>query len=73
MLTISKQVNATLPYSFQNEYKLEEILFFDIETTGFSPESTLLYLIGCIYYQGGSWQITQWFADDNESEQNILH
>ncbi|HEX3077593.1 MAG TPA: ribonuclease H-like domain-containing protein [Lachnospiraceae bacterium] len=73
MLTINKQVNATLPYSFQNEYKLEELLFFDIETTGFSPESTLLYLIGCIYYQDGSWQITQWFADDNESEQNILH
>ena len=28
---------------------LDKILFFDIETTGFSPDSAQIYLIGCLY------------------------
>lgn len=30
----------------------EDALFFDIETTGFSPARTSLYLIGCASRQG---------------------
>lgn len=53
-------------------YKAEEILLFDIETTGFSPDNTSLYLIGCIYYKDNSFMLTQWFADTNDSETEIL-
>ena len=30
--------------------KTESFLFFDIETTGFSRDNTILYLIGCGYF-----------------------
>ena len=31
--------------------KTESFLFFDIETTGFSRDNTILYLIGCGYFK----------------------
>lgn len=53
-------------------YKPEDIVAFDIETTGFTAENTILYLIGCAYYQDGAWYITQWFNNDGISEREIL-
>ncbi|MBP3620620.1 MAG: ribonuclease H-like domain-containing protein [Lachnospiraceae bacterium] len=53
-------------------YKPEDIVAFDIETTGFAAETTELYLIGCAFYQDGKWMITQWFNDDGNSEREIL-
>jgi hypothetical protein len=53
-------------------YNLSEILLFDIETTGFTAETTSLYLIGCAYFQGNEWFIRQWFNDDGASERDIL-
>lgn len=50
----------------------EDVLFFDIETTGFSPANTVLYLIGCIYYKDSSYYMTQWFADTVDSEKDLL-
>lgn len=49
-----------------------EILFFDIETTGFSPETTVLYMIGCIYYQQNRWICSQWFADTKDAQNEVL-
>lgn len=49
-----------------------DLLLFDIETTGFSPDVTSIYLIGCCYYQNQSWQLIQWFADDYISEEQML-
>lgn len=50
----------------------EEILFLDIETTGFTARSSNLYLIGCAYFQNGKWTITQWMAENYEEESDIL-
>jgi len=50
----------------------EDTLFFDIETTGFSPASTQLYLIGCAKRQGEHIIIEQYFADSKEDEMLIL-
>lgn len=50
----------------------EETVYFDIETTGFSADVTALYLIGCIYFKEGEWQLIQWFAEDNKSEKEAL-
>ncbi|MCM1307002.1 MAG: ribonuclease H-like domain-containing protein [Butyrivibrio sp.] len=49
-----------------------EILFFDIETTGFAPASTTLYLIGCAYFSDGKCRVTQWFADTSDSERDVI-
>ncbi len=53
-------------------YNPEDIIVFDIETTGFTAETTTLYLIGCCYYHKGTWKITQWFNDDGSSETDII-
>ena len=52
--------------------KYEKNLYFDIETTGFKRESTILYLIGCGYYEDDTFRILQWFNDDGTSEKEIL-
>ncbi len=53
-------------------YKPEDVVLFDIETTGFTAETSMLYLIGCGYYKNGKWEIIQWFNDDGQSEKLII-
>ncbi len=50
----------------------EDTLFFDIETTGFSPANTEVYLIGCASRNGNSIQIDQYFSECPEDEFVIL-
>ena len=60
------------PIDFPGAYPLsrlgspESLLFFDIETTGFSAETDRVYLIGCIFYEAKAacWMMSQWFADN---------
>lgn len=47
-------------------------LFLDIETTGFRKDTTILYLIGCGFYQKEKFHIIQWFNDDGISESEML-
>lgn len=64
--------------SFMPDYPLERIapldqlLFLDIETTGFSAKSSNLYLIGCACYEEGSFHVHQWMAETYEEESDIL-
>ena len=64
MLTIEKQLSFPETYPLERLGQLEELLFFDIETTGFSGDYSQLYLIGCTYYKEGGWHLIQWFADN---------
>lgn len=73
MLTITKKISTAPAYDFSALYNIEDILFFDIETTGFAAETTYLYLIGAAYYKDSTWNTIQWFADDNGSELSMLH
>lgn len=52
--------------------KKEQLLFFDIETTGLKADASSLYLIGCCFYENDGWNLVQWFADDYESEKKII-
>ncbi len=52
--------------------KKEDIIFFDIETTGLSPKTSVLYLIGCGYYRDEKWRLRQWFADKKNEEFDLL-
>jgi uncharacterized protein YprB with RNaseH-like and TPR domain len=58
------------PYHF--DYSLTEIIFFDIETTGFSARTSFVYLIGCMYYKDNTWKLTQWLTEDIVSEKTLL-
>lgn len=73
MISINKPFSLSHTYPLERIGKLEDILFFDIETTGFSGDSSRLYLIGCTYFCGGRWNLVQWFADTIESETELLH
>lgn len=72
MQIFQKIIDKAPSYHFSNNYDKSDILYFDIETTGFSATTTVLYLIGCVYYTDGSWRSIQWFADDKNSELNML-
>lgn len=72
MQIIKKQISEPCRYDFSKRYALEELLFFDIETTGLSADISSLYLIGCVYYEHGNWQLIQWFADEYHEEQELI-
>ncbi len=73
MKTIQSPVQPPLS-SFWSHQPPEQIAFLDIETTGLSPRTSSIYLIGAMCYDPSShlWNITQWFADDYRSEADIL-
>ena len=50
----------------------QEVLFFDIETTGFSPKTSSIYLIGCAFYTKNGWQLRQYFAETPAQEAEIV-
>jgi len=50
----------------------DDILYFDIETTGLSKAKNCIYLIGCGYYSCQGLHIIQWFAEKESEEINVL-
>ncbi len=72
MLTISHYIDHPLPAPELLPDSLENILFFDIETTGFSPDSSSLYLIGVLDFEKGRFKLTQWFATRMSEEEEVL-
>lgn len=73
MQTIRKTYRNTKPlYTIEQFAPAKEILFIDIETTGLSPKTSGLYLIGCAFYEGEDLHMIQWFADTLSEERTIL-
>lgn len=61
-----------ISYPLDKLAPLEQVLFIDIETTGFTAKSSYLYLIGCAYNQAGIWHTIQWMAEDYGQETEVL-
>lgn len=72
MLVFKNKAKITIEYPIENFDKKENILYFDIETTGFSRQYCNVYLIGCMYYMGDDLMYTQWLAENFNEEANIL-
>ena len=53
-------------------YKEKRALYFDIETTGLSAQSSYVYLIGCAYEEDGTYYLTQWMCTDPSEEKELL-
>lgn len=49
-----------------------DICFFDIETTGFSRNYNIVYLIGAVYFCNGVSHYSQWLAESDSDEAYIL-
>lgn len=70
--------NYKIP-NFSPAYPLEKlgnkntILFVDIETTGLSPATASIYLMGCCFYDHGEWMIRQWLCERPEEEPELLN
>lgn len=64
--------NFTMQYPLEQIAPPKQVLFVDIETTGFTAKSSYLYLIGAAFFQNGQWCIRQWFADRFEEEPFLL-
>ena len=52
--------------------KKEQIVFFDIETTGLSAGKAGIYLIGTVTYEKGAWRLKQFFAESIYDEPQLL-
>ncbi|MFP4698160.1 MAG: ribonuclease H-like domain-containing protein [Eubacteriales bacterium] len=50
----------------------KDLLIFDIETTGFSRERSIIYLIGCIYSDSNSWYLKQWLCESLSDEKKVI-
>ena len=73
MKTIHYELNNfTIKYDLKKLSLPEEAFFLDIETTGFSPKTSSVYLIGGAYYRQDKWRMIQWFAEDETEEEEIL-
>lgn len=59
-------------YPLDQISELKNILFVDIETTGFSAKTASLYEIGCIYFEKGEGRLIQFFAQKPEEEAKVL-
>lgn len=59
-------------YPITDKYVKEEMVFFDIETTGFSAHESYVYLIGCAYYRDNSFRLIQWFLDGIDEEIKLI-
>lgn len=70
--TMISPTNEKWDFFPYDSYQLEEICFFDIETTGLSPQTSNVYLIGLGYYEDDSFKVIQWFANDYNSEKEMI-
>lgn len=59
-------------YSLDGICNIEDTVFLDIETTGFTARTSQLYLIGCITYENHEFVSHQWFCEQPEDEKVLL-
>lgn len=73
MIIINEKLNNNIIYPIYKPFNIDEIIFFDIETTGLSAKTSYLYLIGLTYYHNNSWHLTQWLLKDPNQEVKLLN
>lgn len=61
--------SLSFPEGFKGDF---HPVFYDIETTGLSRNSTFCYLIGAAAFEDGKWQIYQWLAQREQDEPLLL-
>lgn len=52
--------------------ELTQTLYFDIETTGLSAQTSYIYLIGCAYFSEGAYRLLQWMTTEPSEEKELL-
>lgn len=73
MITRTIQTDTPDTSYLTNKHDPKDLLFFDIETTGFSPHTSNLYLIGVLYFEQNTWMLRQWIAEQSHEEASVLN
>lgn len=73
MITIENTFDFEETYPLSHLGNRNELLFFDIETTGFSGDYHMVYLIGCVFFKEEQAHFIQWFADTKASETEVIN
>ncbi len=53
-------------------YDPQDCLFFDIETTGLSAASSMVFLIGTLHFDGADWILRQRLAESYDEETSLV-
>ena len=72
MQIIANKARDNKLIQIKDYYSPSDFVLFDIETTGFAAAQTVIYLIGCGYYEDDELVIKQWFNEDGKSELEII-
>ena len=72
MKTFHEEILYTCQDPLTDQLFDEHSIFFDIETTGFSPATSSLYMIGCASRKDSQICMDQFFAEKPEEEAEIL-
>ncbi len=73
MKIIKKPVFPLMYHDWCGRFPQESLIFLDIETTGLSPRSSFVYLVGCLTLNAkNSWELTQWLAESPKDEFCLL-
>lgn len=72
MITTTENFTINIDASARQYLHLEETVIFDIETTGFSPKNSIVYLIGVLFQKHEKWQLIQWLAESPADEAAVL-
>lgn len=72
MITTTEKINSFDFYESLIGCAPADSLFFDIETTGLSASSAVVFLIGAVYFDGKDWLLTQWLAQSQQEEAALL-
>lgn len=73
MITWHEELPLDTSHPITDQIFSEHAIFFDIETTGFSPARTSLYLIGCATRTGSILCLDQFFAETKSEESEVIH
>lgn len=72
MIVIKDKVENKIEYPLERLGNVDHMIYFDIETTGFSRKYCMVYMIGCMYFVNGEPIYTQWVAENANDEANVL-
>jgi uncharacterized protein YprB with RNaseH-like and TPR domain len=72
MITRHFSIEQTPNYALEQDFPLDKIVFFDIETTGLGADTSYLYLIGCVYCQKDQFYLIQWFSENLQEEEHLI-
>lgn len=72
MITLTTPFTPDFTPYLPPEYRKMRAIYFDIETTGLSAQSSYVYLIGCAYEEEGTYVLTQWMTTEPAEEKELL-